>query len=117
MKINPNIVNDVTCRHANFHNKNLCIVIYTKITKSDKICRFKVYIFRSTHLPFFCSPNYKASELDFLHVGGINSWLQPISFFLIHRSIIYNFLKKVGSLVPMYTKSPLINIVDSFFKD
>jgi hypothetical protein len=77
MKINPNIVNDVTCRHANFHNKILCIVIYIKITKSDKICRFKVYIFRSTHLPFLYSPNYKAFELDFLHVGEINSWLQP----------------------------------------
>jgi hypothetical protein len=77
MKINPNIVNDVISRHEKFHNKILCIVIYTKITKSSKICRFKVYILRSTHLTFLCSPNYKAFELDFLHVSGINSWLQP----------------------------------------
>jgi hypothetical protein len=58
VKINPDIVNDVTCRHEIFYYKILCIVIYTKITKSDKIRRFKVYILRSTHLSFLCSPNY-----------------------------------------------------------
>jgi hypothetical protein len=53
MKINPDIVNDVTCRHEKIHNKILCIVIYTKITKSNKICRFNVYILRSTTIVIF----------------------------------------------------------------
>jgi hypothetical protein len=93
MKINPDIINEVTCRHEKFHNIILCIVIYTKIIKSNKICRFKVYILRSTYLLFLCSLNYKAFELVFLHVGGMNSWLQPkfCYNFFIHRSMIFNF--------------------------
>jgi hypothetical protein len=77
MKINLDIVNDATFRHAKFHNKSFCIVIYIKIIKSNKIYKFKVYILRSTHLSFLCSPNYKAFELDFFQFGGINSCLPP----------------------------------------
>jgi hypothetical protein len=38
MKINLNIVNDVTYKYAIFFYKILYIVGYTKITKYDKIC-------------------------------------------------------------------------------
>jgi hypothetical protein len=38
MKINLDIVNDVTYRNAKFSYEMNCIVGYTKITKSDKIC-------------------------------------------------------------------------------
>jgi hypothetical protein len=38
MKINLNIVNDVTYKYVIFFYKILYIVDYTKITKYDKIC-------------------------------------------------------------------------------
>jgi hypothetical protein len=38
MKINLDIVNDVTNKNAKFYYKIICIVGYKKITKSDKIC-------------------------------------------------------------------------------
>jgi hypothetical protein len=41
-KINLNIVNDVTYKHATFYYKILYIVGYKKITKSDKIYRLKI---------------------------------------------------------------------------
>jgi hypothetical protein len=44
MKINLNIVNDVTYKHVKFWCKILCIMVYTKITKSEIICRFEKYI-------------------------------------------------------------------------
>jgi hypothetical protein len=53
MKINPDIVNDVTYRHAKFHYKILCIVIYTKIIKSDEICILK-YTYSDLHICHFC---------------------------------------------------------------
>jgi hypothetical protein len=71
MKINQDIVNDVIYTYAEIYYKILCIVIYTKITKSDKICGFEIYILRSRHLLFLCSPKYKVLEQDFLHVGWI----------------------------------------------
>jgi hypothetical protein len=46
-----------------------------------KICRFEIYILRSRCLSFLCSPKYKVFEQDFLHVGGINSWLHANIFF------------------------------------
>jgi hypothetical protein len=41
MKINLGIVNDVTYKHTKFCYEVLCIIGYTKITKSDKMCSFK----------------------------------------------------------------------------
>jgi hypothetical protein len=61
--------------YAKFHSKILCIVGYTKIIKSNKICRFETYILRFRCLSFLCSPKYKVFIQDFLHVGGINCWL------------------------------------------
>jgi hypothetical protein len=55
MKTNLNIVNDVTCKYANFYYEILCIVGYTKITKSDKTCRFKINILRSRRLKLIVS--------------------------------------------------------------
>jgi hypothetical protein len=73
MKINSDIVSVVVYKYAKFYYEILYIVSYTKITKSDKICRFEIYILRSRCLLFLCSPKYKLFEQDFLHVGGINS--------------------------------------------
>jgi hypothetical protein len=81
MKINLGIVNDVTYKHAKFYYEILCIVSYTKITKSGKICRFEIYILRSRRLSFLCSLNCKVFDHDFLHVCGINSWLHTNFFF------------------------------------
>jgi hypothetical protein len=53
MKINPDIVNDVTCRHAKFHYKILCIVIYTKITNLIKFEDLK-YTYSDLHICYFC---------------------------------------------------------------
>jgi hypothetical protein len=41
MKINLDVVNNVTYKHAKYYYKILCVVGYTKIIKSDKIYRFK----------------------------------------------------------------------------
>jgi hypothetical protein len=60
MKINLDIVNDVT-----FYYEMICIVGYTKITKSDKICSFGIHILRSTCLSFLCSKEYKVFEHNF----------------------------------------------------
>jgi hypothetical protein len=38
MKINLDIVNDVTNKNAKFYYEMICIVGYAKIKKSDKIC-------------------------------------------------------------------------------
>jgi hypothetical protein len=53
MKINLDIVNDVTCRHKNFHNKILCIVIYTKIINLTKFVDLK-YTYLDLHICHFC---------------------------------------------------------------
>jgi hypothetical protein len=59
MKINQDKLNDFIYKYANFYYEILCIVGYTKITKSDKIYRFEVYILRSRRLPFFVAQNTK----------------------------------------------------------
>jgi hypothetical protein len=41
MKINLDMANNVTYKHAKFYYKILYIVGSTKISKYDKICRFK----------------------------------------------------------------------------
>jgi hypothetical protein len=73
MEINQDIVNDVIYKYAKFYYDFFCIVGYTKITKSDKICRFEIYILRSRRFSFLCSPKYKVFAQDFLHAGAINS--------------------------------------------
>jgi hypothetical protein len=80
MNINLDIVNDVTYKYAKFYYKILCIMGYTKVTKSDKIYRFEIYILRSRHLSFFCRPKYKVFEHDFLYICRINSWLHANIF-------------------------------------
>jgi hypothetical protein len=77
VKINWDIVNDVIYKYEKFH---YFIVGYTKITKSDKLYRFKIYILRSRWLLFLFSQEYKVFEHVFLHVGGINSWLHTNIF-------------------------------------
>jgi hypothetical protein len=57
MNINLDIRNDVNYKHAKFYYVILCIASYTKISKSDKICRFEIYILKYTHLSFLCSQN------------------------------------------------------------
>jgi hypothetical protein len=41
MTIILDIVNDITYKQLNFYYKNLYIMNYTKITKSNKICSFE----------------------------------------------------------------------------
>jgi hypothetical protein len=92
MKINLYISNDVIYKYANFYYEILYIVGYIKITKSDKICRFEIYILRSRCLPFLCSPNYKVFEYDFLHICGIKSWLHMkiySKFFETRKYVFY----------------------------
>jgi hypothetical protein len=85
MKINLDIVNHVTCKHAKLYYKIICIVGYTNITKSDKFVDLKIDILRSIRLLFLYNTKYDVFEHDFLHVCGINSWL--------HVNIFYIFLK------------------------
>jgi hypothetical protein len=53
MKINQATVNDVIYKYAKFCYEILFIMGYTKITKSDKMCTFEIYILRSICLLFF----------------------------------------------------------------
>jgi hypothetical protein len=117
MKINWDIVNDVMYKYENFHYEILFIVEYTKITKSDKLYRFKIYIFRSRSLLFLCSQGYKVFEHDFLHIGGINSWLHAniFSFFLKLRNMIFSFFfKKQDHWCPcapnLYSKNIILEV-------
>jgi hypothetical protein len=74
MRTNLVIVNDVTFKDAISYKDVFVIVCYTKITKSDKICRFRnihTQIYRC--LSFLCSSKYKVFKHDFMHVCGINS--------------------------------------------
>jgi hypothetical protein len=80
MKINLNIVNDVINKYAKIDYEILCIVGYTKITKSDKIYRFEIYILKSRHLSFLCSTKYNVFEHEFLHFCGTNSCLHTNIF-------------------------------------
>jgi hypothetical protein len=41
MKLNLHTANDVIYKYAKLYYKILCIMGYTKITLSNKICRFK----------------------------------------------------------------------------
>jgi hypothetical protein len=52
MKINQGIVNDVIYKYAKFHYEILCIMGYTKIKKSDKICTFEIY--SDLNVCYFC---------------------------------------------------------------
>jgi hypothetical protein len=84
MKINLDVVIDVTYKYAKFYYKILCIMGYTKVTKSNKIDRFEIYILRSRHLSFLCRPKYKVFEHEFLYICGINSWLHANIFYFLH---------------------------------
>jgi hypothetical protein len=77
MKINLNIVKDVTYKCVKFYYKILYIVGYTKIINLIKFVDLKINILRSRRLSFLCRPKYKTFEHDFLHACGINSWLYP----------------------------------------
>jgi hypothetical protein len=47
---------------------------------TQKQQKLKIYIFRSRHLTFLRSPKCKVFEHDFLHICGINSWLNANIF-------------------------------------
>jgi hypothetical protein len=53
MEINLDIVINRTYKLAKFYYEILYIIGFTKITKSDKFCRLKIYIVRSTCLLIF----------------------------------------------------------------
>jgi hypothetical protein len=80
MKINLDMVNDIIYNYVKFYCKILYIMGYTKITRSDKICRFEIYIHRSRRLSFLCSLKYKKVRHIFFYICGINSWLHAIFF-------------------------------------
>jgi hypothetical protein len=77
MKINLDIVKDVTYEYAKLYYEILCIVGYTKIINLRKFVDLKIYVLRSRLLTFLCSLKYNVFEYDFFHVCGINSWLHP----------------------------------------
>jgi hypothetical protein len=63
------IVNDISYKHAKSQYKILCIVVYTKVTKSDEFADFKIYILGSTCLcHFLCSSKYGVFEIYILHI-------------------------------------------------
>jgi hypothetical protein len=79
------------------------------MTNYGKICRFENIHNRSTRLLFLCSPKYKVFEYEILHVCEINSWQHLNIFFHIFlklENLIFDLLKKPGSLMAMCTKSP-----------
>jgi hypothetical protein len=83
MKINLDIVNDVIYKYANIDYEILCIMGYTKITKSDKTYRFKIYILLSRYLLFLCSSKYNVFEHDCFHVlwdniSGKRVFIRPL---------------------------------------
>jgi hypothetical protein len=80
MKINLDIVNDVTYKHAKFQYEIRYIMGYTKMANCGNICRFENIHNRSTCLVLLCSQKYKVFEYGFLHVCRINSWLHPNIF-------------------------------------
>jgi hypothetical protein len=53
MKINLDIVKDVTYKYAKLYYEILCIVGYTKIKNLRKFVDFKIYILKSRLLSFF----------------------------------------------------------------
>jgi hypothetical protein len=86
MKINLDIVNDVTYKHAKFQYKILYIMGYKKMTNYGNICRFENIHNRSTRLPFLCSLKYKVFDYKFLYFCRINSWLHPNIFSQFFRT-------------------------------
>jgi hypothetical protein len=79
MKMNSNIVNYVTYKHADFQLKILCIIRYIKMTKSNYFTDLKIYT--QIHTSFLCSLEYKyVFEINILHVCVINHWLY-VDFF------------------------------------
>jgi hypothetical protein len=66
------------------------------MTKSDKIRRFEyIYILRSTHLLFFVKNiKYQISEIDVLHVCGINYGL--------HSDFVFQFFKLVSVIFEIF---------------
>jgi hypothetical protein len=91
MKINLNIVKDVTYKCAKFYYEILYIVGYTKITNLIKFVDLKINVLRSRRLSFLCRPKYKTFEHDLLHACGINSWLYPDFVFRFFEIQKYNF--------------------------
>jgi hypothetical protein len=75
MKINLNIVKDVTYKCAKFLLRNTLYYGLHKITNLIKFVDLKINVLRSRRLSFLCRPKNKAFEHDLLHVCGINSWL------------------------------------------
>jgi hypothetical protein len=73
MKINLNIVKDVTYKCAKFYYEILYIMGYTKIINLIKFVDLKIDVLRSRRLSFLCRPKDKAFEHDLLHACGINS--------------------------------------------
>jgi hypothetical protein len=109
MKINLDIVNGITYKHKFFLRNTLYCKLH-KNNKSGKICRLEIYVLRSRHVSFLCSPKYKVFEYDFLHIYEINSGLHQIFFidYLKFINMIFDFYFKMGSLEPMSTKSSLV---------
>jgi hypothetical protein len=71
-----------------------------KMIESDIGCRFEKYILGSTCLFYFCSPNYKLFEHDFLLVFEKNSWLHPSIFIFFETDKgNFEFFKTTRSLV------------------
>jgi hypothetical protein len=72
LKINMDILNGVTYKHAHFQCKIICITSYTKMKKYDKFADLNMYIIKSTHLSFCVSKNTKHLKIYILHFCGIS---------------------------------------------
>jgi hypothetical protein len=114
MKINLDIVNDVTYKHVKFqYYKIRYIMGYTKIKNYGNICRFENIYNRSTRLSFLCSPKYKIFEYEILHIYRIKSWL--------YSNIFHNFLKLKNMIFDILFKKkqdhwcPCASNLQSFF--
>jgi hypothetical protein len=78
MKMNLDITNYVTYKHAKFYHKILILCVH-KITKSDTICNFKICILKSKYLSFCVAKKTKYLNMIFFQDCGINSWLHVFS--------------------------------------
>jgi hypothetical protein len=98
MKINLDIVNNVTYKHVKFQYKICYIMDFTKMTNYGNIYRFENIHNRSTRLLFLCSQKYKVFWIWIFKRCRINSFLHPNIFSTILQfykttNMFFNFFK------------------------
>jgi hypothetical protein len=70
---------------------------YTKITKSDKICKFEKYTVRSTRLSVLCKYIFQSifENIDSRNLQSILIWYLKIYIALTYKIFEYDFWKYI----------------------